>query len=63
MTAGGALMNTTGVENFPGFIEGIMGPDLMLNMRAKRNVSGTEIITDDVVEGRPRRVGQDGHDR
>ena len=50
VTAGGALMNTTEVENFPGFIEGIMGPDLMLNMRAQAERFGTEIITDDVVE-------------
>ena len=50
VTAGGALMNTTDVENFPGFIEGIMGPDLMLNMRAQAERFGTEIVTDDVVE-------------
>ena len=48
VTAGGALMNTTDVENFPGFTEGIMGPDLMLNMRAQAERFGTEIVTDDV---------------
>ena len=50
VTAGGALMNTTEVENFPGFIDGIMGPDLMDNMRKQSKRVGTEIITDDVVE-------------
>jgi thioredoxin reductase (NADPH) len=50
VTAGGALMNTTEVENFPGFVDGVMGPDLMETMRKQAERFGAEILFDDAVE-------------
>jgi thioredoxin reductase (NADPH) len=50
VTAGGALMNTTEVENFPGFPTGVMGPELMESMRKQVERFDCKIITDDIVE-------------
>ncbi|MEN9606542.1 MAG: hypothetical protein RL605_370 [Actinomycetota bacterium] len=48
--AGGELMKTTEVENFPGFPQGLMGPDLMANFQEQAERFGTEILLDDVIE-------------
>jgi thioredoxin reductase (NADPH) len=50
VTAGGALMNTTDVENYPGFPEGVMGPALMDHFRAQAARFGSELVSDDIVE-------------
>src|SRR5215475_8326740 len=65
VTSGGALMNTTDVENFPGFPDGILGPDLMDQLRKQAERFGAELVADDVTEvdlkATPKvvRVGED----
>jgi len=60
VTAGGALMRTTDVENFPGFPDGVLGPDLMDAMRKQAERFGAELVADDVTEvdlaAEPKRV-------
>ncbi|MFI9613415.1 thioredoxin-disulfide reductase [Streptomyces sp. NPDC052023] len=52
VSAGGALMNTTDVENYPGFPEAVLGPDLMDRMRTQAQQFGAELVPDDIVEAR-----------
>jgi thioredoxin reductase (NADPH) len=64
VTAGGALMNTTDVENYPGFPDGVLGPDLMDAMRKQAERFGAELVAEDVTEvdlaADPKRVIVEG---
>ncbi len=63
LTSGGALMTTTEVENFPGWPDGVLGPDLMGNMRKQAERFGAELVTDDVTEvdlGHPVKLARVG---
>ena len=64
VTAGGALMNTTDVENFPGFPDGVLGPDLMDAMRKQAERFGAELVAEDVtgvdLAADPKRVSVEG---
>ena len=63
VTSGGALMNTTDVENFPGFPDGVLGPDLMDALRKQAERFGAELVTDDVTEVDLTAIAEGGQGR